>query len=146
MRQVGGEYLGWPTIVYMSSGVFRGKESSNRIKLCQLVEDIEFWWFGLPMALGGESGWMWVWGGGRVSPTHVHMHAHVHTCLHTHIHVTHNNFNYKWQPPWGNPWEFPMMPYTCMHVCMHVHVDMYVGHPHHPIHPSPHLQGDPQNQ
>ena len=61
----------------MSSGVFRGKESSNRIELSQLVQDIEFLCFGFPAALGrgqvgrGCLGELWV-------------SQHVHTCMHTH--------------------------------------------------------------
>ena len=38
-RWVGG-VLGKSAIVYMSSGMFRGKESSNRIELSQLVQDL----------------------------------------------------------------------------------------------------------
>ena len=37
---MGGGYLEWPVIVYMSSGLFRGKGSSNRIELSQLVLDL----------------------------------------------------------------------------------------------------------
>ena len=68
----------------MSSGVLRGKESSNRIKLSQLVQDLLNF---------GILGSLWLWGGGRWEagclgasggmegvPTHVHMHAH--TCMH----------------------------------------------------------------
>ena len=68
----------------MSSGVFRGKESSNRIKLSQLVQDLLNF---------GVLGFLWLWGGGRCVwgvwgesggiggvPTHVHMHAC--TCIH----------------------------------------------------------------
>ena len=40
MGQVGGECLGSSTIVYMSSGMFRGKESSNRIELSRLVQEL----------------------------------------------------------------------------------------------------------
>ena len=35
-----GGYLGYSVVVYMSSGLFRGKESSNRIELSQLVQDL----------------------------------------------------------------------------------------------------------
>ena len=54
-RWVGG-YLGWTTIVYMSSGVFRGKESSDRIELSRLVQDLLKF---------GVLGSLWLWGGGR---------------------------------------------------------------------------------
>ena len=47
-RWVGG-YLGSPTLVYMSLRVFRGKESSNRMELSQLVQDLLiFYWSGGP--------------------------------------------------------------------------------------------------
>ena len=63
--------------------MFRGKESSNRIELSQLVQDLlKFGVFGSPAALGvGE----WMDGGGGWlggAPTHVYMHAH--TCTHMH--------------------------------------------------------------
>ena len=37
---MGGVGLGWSAIVYMSSGMFRDKESSNRIELSRLVQDL----------------------------------------------------------------------------------------------------------
>ena len=86
--------------------MFRGKESSNRIELSRLVQDIEFWCFWLPVALGvGGGGWMgvgWVDGGGVVGgcpPTHVHTHAHAHTC----IHGKHDNFMEMAAPIGGIP-------------------------------------------
>ena len=78
----------------MSSEVFRGEESSNRIKLSRLVQGlIEFWCYGLPAAL--ERGQV---GGGclgasvgmGVSPhvcTHMHMHGHAHTHMYTCIEI-----------------------------------------------------------
>ena len=60
--------------------MFRGKESSNRIELSRLVQDLLNF---------GVFGSLWLWGGGRwvgVSgdiggvPIHVHMYAH--TCVH----------------------------------------------------------------
>ena len=71
--------------------MFRGKESSNRIKLSRLVQDLLNF---------GILGSLWLWGGGRwvgggclghlgawgVSPqTHMHVHAHTHT--HTHMYT-----------------------------------------------------------
>ena len=79
--QVGGGYLGWPTIVYMSSGVFRGKESSNRIKLSQLVQDLLN--FGVLASL-------WLLGRGQMIGVHLgawgclQTCAHAHTCMHIH--------------------------------------------------------------
>ena len=54
--------------------MFRGKESSNRIELSRLVQDLLN--FGVLGSL-----WLWGWGGGwmGVPPTHVHMHAHART-------------------------------------------------------------------
>ena len=37
---MGGGCLSWSTIVYMSSGMFRSKESSNRIELSRLVQEL----------------------------------------------------------------------------------------------------------
>ena len=71
--------------------MFRGKESSNRIELSRLVQDLlNFWCFGLPAALGrgqvsgGASGGM-----GGCPHTHANAHActHMHTHIHTFIHV-----------------------------------------------------------
>ena len=98
--------------------MFRGKESSNRFELSQLVQDIDFWCFGLPVALGG--GW-WVdggWGGWGVPPTHLHMHAHA--CMHTHTHacVVNMVISCKWLPPLGKSLG---IPYDVICTCMHVH-------------------------
>ena len=64
----------------MSSGVFRGKESSNRIELFPLVQDLLNF---------GVLGSLWLWGGGRWVgeclwasggmggvPKYMHMHVH----------------------------------------------------------------------
>ena len=59
--------------------MFRGKESSNRIELSRLVQDLLNFCFGLPAALGVGGGWM------GVPPTHMHVHACMHA--HTHAHV-----------------------------------------------------------
>ena len=72
--------------------MFRGKESSNRIKLSRLVQDL------LNFAVLGS---LQLWGGGRwgvsgasggmgVSPhtrTHMHMHAHAHMDMYTCIEI-----------------------------------------------------------
>ena len=70
--------------------MFRGKESSNRIELSRLVQDLLNF---------GVLGSLWLWGGGMGGvPTHTHVHAHMHiyTCIeiangHRHggIHVYH---------------------------------------------------------
>ena len=71
--------------------MFRGKESSNRIKLSRLVQDLlNFGVLGSLRLWGWGGGWMGVvggvggWGGGGVPPTHVHMHAHARTRMHAH--------------------------------------------------------------
>ena len=66
--------------------MFRGKESSNRIELSRLVQNLlNFGVLGSLRLWGWGGGWMggWVDGGGGVPPTHVHMHA----CAHTHMHA-----------------------------------------------------------
>ena len=94
---MGGACLGWSAIVYMSSEVFRGKESSNRIELSQLVQDLlnigvsgslQLWGWGV-------GGWGWGWLGG--APTHVHMHACTCTC------GKHDNFMQMATPIGGIP-------------------------------------------
>ena len=78
-RWVGG-CPGWSTIVYMSSGMFRGKESSNRIELSWLVQELSnFGVFGLPAALQGGGGWL-----GAAPHTRAHAHACAHACTHMH--------------------------------------------------------------
>ena len=77
--------------------MFRGKESSNRIKLSRLVQDLLN--FGV---LGSLQLWGWVVGGWRwgligVPPTHVHMHAHTCAC------GKHDNFMQMAAPIGGIP-------------------------------------------
>ena len=87
-RWVGGVW-GRSPIVYMSSGMFRGKESSNRIKLSRLVQDLLN--FGVLGSLRLWGGGRWVggvrgiWGHGGVPP---HAHARMHT--HTHVYMYRN--------------------------------------------------------
>ena len=123
--------------------MFRGKESSNRIELSQLVQErLNF----------GVLGSLQLWGWGVVGGT-PHMHAHA--CTHAHIHVKHDNFNCKWQPPLGESVGIPydvIRTHVCGHTCMHMHVYMCGWHP--PNHPHPHPptphppppRGDPWNQ
>ena len=141
--QVGGGCLGWSAIVYMSSGMFRGKESSNRIELSRLVQDL------LNFGVSGSL-WLWGWGGWGVPPTHVHMHMHTCMCMHTHACVVNMIISCKWLPPLG---EYLGIPYDviCACVCMHAcaFMCMWVGCtlslPQTPsTHPPP-PWGDPQN-
>ena len=97
--------------------MFRGKESSNRIKLSRLVQDLLNF---------GVSGSLWLWGegrwmggisghGGDVPP-----HAHACTCTHTHLYMYRNC---KWPPTWRHPCLACLACLTCMcmPVCMCVH-------------------------
>ena len=152
MGQVGEGCLGWSAIVYMSSRMFRGKESSNRIELSGLVQDLlNFGILGSLRLWGWGVGCMGVAGGWGVPPTHAHMHVHGHTHMHTHAHVVNMIISCKWPPPLG---ESLGIPYDVIHacVCVHVHVCACVwGAPsHHPpptsTHPPTPRGGHPQNQ
>ena len=125
--------------------MFRGKESSNRIELSQLVQDLLN--FGVLGSLRLWGGGRWVgrhlgaWGG---VPTHRHMHAHAHTCTHAHLYMYRNC---KWPPTWRHPC---LACLTCM--CVRACVCMHETPPHTPmptptpIHPSATPQGvDPRN-
>ena len=131
--------------------MFRGKESSNRIELSRLVQDLlNFVVFSSLQLWGWGGGWMGVGGGWGVPSTNMHMHTHAHTC----VHGKHDNFMQMAASIGflGNPWEFLMMSYVraCMCVCVHACMCMCVGvPPHHPpptsTHP-PTPRGDPRNQ
>ena len=61
--------------------MFRGKESSNRIELSRLVQELLNFGVLGSLWLWGWGGWMDGGGGGwGVPPTHVHMHVHACTC------------------------------------------------------------------
>ena len=118
--------------------MFRGKESSNRIELSRLVQELLKFGVSGSLWLWGVGGWMDRGGGGwGVSPTHMHMHA----CTHTHAHacVVNMIISCKWLPPLGESMGIPYdVIHTCACVCVRVHV--CGGHPlttPHPIHPSP---------
>ena len=85
---MGGGCPGGSAIVYMSSGMFRGKESSNRIELSRLVQDLLN--FGVLGSLQLWGGGRWVggiWEQGGCPHTHTNARAHMHTHTHTFIHV-----------------------------------------------------------
>ena len=98
--------------------MFRGKESSNRIELSQLVQDLLN--FGV---LGSLRVWGWggvdVWGWGVVggAPTHVHMHTHTRTHTHAHAHVLNMIISCKWPPPLG---ESLGIPYDVIRIKAHL--------------------------
>ena len=73
--------------------MFRGKESSNRIELSRLVQDLLNF---------GVLGSLWLWGGGRwvegclgasggmggiLTCMHMHLHMYAHACACTHMHA-----------------------------------------------------------
>ena len=118
--------------------MFRGKESSNRIELSQLVQDLLN--FGVLSSLrlwGWGAGWMGVGDSWGVPPTHVHMHAHTPTC--TCMHGKHDN-SMQMAAPIGFG-EIPGIPYDVIHACacmrMHVCVCTCIGGPCHHAHPHP---------
>ena len=148
--QVDGGCLGWSAIVYMSSGMFRGKESLNRIELSQLVQDLlNFGVLGSPQ-LWGLGGWVdmvggWLWGAPHTcSHTCACMHAHTCTCMHG----KHDNFMQMATAIGGIPgnslWchtHVHMHVCACMHMCVHMcgRHPLTTPHPHPPIstHPPP---------
>ena len=102
--------------------MFRGKESSNRIELSRLVQELlNFDVLGSLQLWGlGVGGWRWGVVGG--TPTHMHMHAHARM----HIYMLNMIISIaNGSPHWGNPWEFPMVSY--MHMCVCAYACMCVG-------------------
>ena len=127
----------------MNSGMFRGKESSNRIKLSRLVEDLlNFVVLGSLQLLGG-----WVDGGGGCLGGAPHTCGHARTC----VHGKHDNFMQMATPIGG----IPGIPYDVIHVCACMHVcacacaHVWEAPSHQPpthIHPPTHPPGGPWNQ
>ena len=95
--------------------MFRGKESSNRIELSRLVQNLlNFGVLGLPAALGVGG---WVYGGVGclgVPHTHVHTHAHARTRTHAHARVVNMIISCKWLPPLGKSLG---IPYDVIRAC-----------------------------
>ena len=121
--------------------MFRGKESSNRIELSRLVQDLlNFGVLGSLRLWGWGGGCMGVGGGWGVPPTHVHMHAHARMHTHAHACVVSMIISCKWPPPLGESLE---IPYDVIRACacVHAHACARVwGAPsHHPPPPSTHL-------
>ena len=109
-RWVGG-CLGWSAIVHMSSGMFIGKESSNRIELSRLVQDL------LNFDVSGS---LWLWGGGwRVVGGAPHTHIHTHACMHTHAHMVNMiiSCKYKLGESLGIPYDV-ICTCACMCTCV----------------------------
>ena len=127
--------------------MFRGKESSNRIELSRLVQDLLN--FGVLGSLRLWGGGRWVggiWGHGGVSPhtctcmcMHAHAHTHIYTCIeiangrrHGGIHVYHvyNMFN--------------MHVHVCVHACACMHALDITPHTHAHPHPHPPIRHPPR--
>ena len=107
----------------MSSGMFRGKESSNRIELSRLVQDLLNF---AALGVGGVDGWGWGWLGG--APMHVHMHVHACTRTHAHACVLNMIISCKWPPPLGESLGIPYdVIRACVCMCMHVCTCTCVG-------------------
>ena len=129
----------------MSSGMFRGKESSNRIELSRLVQELLNFgvlgslrlWVGWEM--DGDGGWL---KGAPHTRTHACACMHTYACtrMHAHAHVLNMIISCKWPPPLGESLEFSMMSYVCMHACACVCtcVGGTLSPPLTPIHPPPH--------
>ena len=133
--------------------MFRDKESSNRIELSRLVQDLLNFRVWASCSWGGWGGWVdgggggWVDGGGGGWGAFTHMYMHMHTHTHTHTHTCmcgkHDNFMQMVASIGflGNPWEFPMMSHVHTCACMYVHVHMCGGTlsppPPHPPTPTP---------
>ena len=129
--------------------MFRGKESSNRIELSRLVQELlNFGVLGSLRLWGIVGGWMGLGGGWGVPPTYLHMHAHTHMHKCTHMRVKHDNFMQMAAPIGGIPgipgnslWCHTCV---CMHACACMCVHMCGGHlspPPTPIHPPTHPPG-----
>ena len=138
--------LGWSALVYMGSGMFRGKESSNRIELSRLVQDLlnfgvlgSLWLWGWGVWVDGGEGWL------GVTP-----HTYAHACMHVHVCMVNMIISCKWPPPLG---ESLGIPYDVICICVHMHacmcMCMWVGCTLSPpltsIYPPPTPRGDPQN-
>ena len=126
--------------------MFRCKESSNRIQLSRLVQDLLN--FGVLGSLQLWGGGRWVGGAsGGMGCSHMHMHMHARTRTHAHLYMYRNC---KWPPTWRHPCLACMCMRTCM--CIHVHACMHGTPPPHPYpppspstHPLPARGVDPQN-
>ena len=120
----------------MTSGMFRGKESSNRIELSRLVQDLLN--FGVLGSL-----WLWGWGDGGGGGWRVPLHTCTCMCMCAHARVVNMIISCKWPPPLG---EYLGIPYDVIRACMHMHVHMGGMHPlttPHPHPPSPTPEGGP---
>ena len=113
--------------------MLRGKESSNRIELSQLVQDLLNFGVLGSLQLWGGGRWMGgIWGHGRGGVL-THRHMHMHACTHTHTHL-YMYRNCKWPLTWRHPC---LACLTCMCMCACACVCLCVCMGHFPIHPYP---------
>ena len=125
--------------------MFRGKESSNRIELSRLVQDLLNFGVLGSLRLWGWGGWV-DGGGGWLGGALTHVHTHAHARMHTHAHacVVNMIIPCKWLPPLdlGKSQGFPMMSYVRVRACTCVRARacarVWGGPCHHPPPPSTH--------
>ena len=127
--------------------MFRGKESSNRIELSRLVQDLlNFGVLGSLRLWGWGGGWMGVVGG---YPPHMctHTRTHAHACVVSMI------ISCKWPPPLGESLEIPydvIRACACVHIractCVCTCVGCTLSPPPPPSTHLPTPRGDPRNQ
>ena len=135
--------------------MFRGKESSNRIELSGLVQDLlNFGVLGSLRLWGWGGGCMGVAGGWGMPHIHAHtcacMHMHALMCTRAHARMVNMIISCKWQPPLGESLGIPydvIRMCACMCVCACICMCMCVGGtlsppPKH-IHPPPTPRGAP---
>ena len=107
--------------------MFRGKESSNRIELSRLVQELLK--FGILGSLRLWRGGRWVgaiWGHGGCPHAHACacMHMHTHTCIELQMAASMEASMFS---------MFNMHVRVCVHACMCVCMRTCMGHP--PTHP-----------
>ena len=118
--------------------MFRGKESSNRIELSRLVQDLLNLGVLGSLRLWGGGRWVGgIWGHGGCP----HTRTHTHTCTHTHLYMFRNC---KWLPTWRHPCLacltcMSAYVHACACVCMHACMRHPPTHPCQPPTPSTHL-------
>ena len=134
----------------MNSGMFRGKESSNRIELSRLVQELSNFGVFSFLQLLGVGGW--VDGVGVVGGV-PHTCAHTCSCTHTHarrcMRGKHGNFMQMAAPTGFG--EILGIPYDviCTCVCVHACAHGWGAPCHHPpppsTHPPPPRGGPPES-
>ena len=128
--------------------MFRGKESSNRIELSRLVQDLLNFGVLGSLRLWGWGGWVDGGGGWSGGTPHTRAHAHARTHTHAHACVVNMIIPCKWLLPLDFG-EIPGIPYdviracACVRVraCVRVHVcggdPVTTPYPHPPTPPPP---------